>query len=72
MILPVPRSVASSTVAPPGTPDAAFKDALVDSQPVRALRYSSGAMFVYGWFGNNNYLVISTSEAGLKAAEKRL
>jgi hypothetical protein len=49
-----------------------FRDVLLSGQPARVLDFSvsSPAKFIYGWF--HNYLVISTSEVGLKEAIGRL
>lgn len=55
-----------STVGSPGN----FQDVIVSGQPARALRFSSGGAFVYGWF--RGYLILSTSEDGLKEALTRL
>ncbi len=48
-----------------------FKDILISGQAARTLKYpKSSANLAYGWF--HNYLVISTSDEGLRVAIERL
>jgi len=55
----------------PGDPSKeGFRETVVGGQPARILNFSSGASFVYGWF--RGYLILSTSEDGLKEALARL
>ncbi len=55
----------------PGAPQGAFQDAQFLGQPIRVLPWSApGARIAYGWF-HVDYLVISTSLDGLKAAVER-
>lgn len=54
----------------PGSPSGGFEDIVISSQPARKLTFSSGAVFVYGWF--RGHLILSSSEDGLKEALARL
>ncbi|MEK9173210.1 MAG: hypothetical protein AAB594_01375 [Patescibacteria group bacterium] len=55
----------------PGDRVGDFKDVLISSQSARILKYSKpSANLIYGWF--HNYIVISTSDEGLRAAIERL
>lgn len=55
-----------NTTGSPGN----FQDTIISGQPARALRFNSGEVFVYGWF--RGYLILSTSEDGLKETLGRL
>lgn len=64
-------SIAALFAAPPGT-FGLFSDAQISGQPVRRLSYDdTGASFLYGWF-YNSYLILSTSEEGMREAVRRL
>ncbi|MBI4087729.1 MAG: hypothetical protein HY434_02785 [Candidatus Liptonbacteria bacterium] len=65
-----PQKMESFFVSSPGSVIGGFKDTVVNGQPARVLKFSSGASFVYGWF--RGYLILSTSEEGLKEAAARL
>lgn len=64
-------NLADFFITEPGERVGDFKDKLVSSQSARVLSYSKApASLIYGWF--HDYLVISTSEEGLKEAVGRL
>lgn len=55
----------------PGQGQEKFQDILILGEPTRKLEFpDGGGEFIYGWF--HGFLVISTSEAGLKEAALRL
>jgi hypothetical protein len=64
--------IANFFLSSPGSPaSTGFKDDFINDQPARVLGFSApGASFVYGWF--RGYLILSTSEDGLKEAFSRL
>jgi hypothetical protein len=58
---------ATSTGALAGT----FRDTQIAGQPVRRVSFAQNAVFIYGWF-YNQYLVLGTSDEGVKQAVQRL
>lgn len=63
--------LSSLFITDPGAPSGDFKDTLVINQPARSLKFGApSANLIYGWF--HDYLVISTSEAGLKEVIRKL
>jgi hypothetical protein len=64
-------SIQNIFITSPSSP-LTFRDGQIDSQPVRILEFSDkSSKLIYGWF-LNKYLVISTSEDGLKEAIGKL
>lgn len=58
-------------ISPPGDQIGDFKDILISGQVARISKYSKpSANLVYGWF--HDYIVISASDEGLRAAIERL
>ena len=66
-----PTKISKVFLSSPNNPAAAFTDAQINGQPVRALKFGSGETFYYGWF-NNQYLIFATSEEGIKTAFSKL
>ncbi len=56
----------------PGDANGQFRSELLSGQPIRILNFTNASsVLAYGWFGNNRYLIISTSLEGLKQAISR-